>query len=278
MTTLELYMILLMVIALLIGFSIGWILRRQTYRKGYKEKFYKLVNSDKIALEELNRASFNFENSEKQLFQIKDKNSSKENFISDLTDQSSRLKIDCENLNLVQKKLQENFNSIDEKIKIASNELNVLTLNRDEILEQKDQIRDYAQKTTDKNREIETLSQQIPQLIDERASLETKITNLKKGIDEMEEEIKIENKKTKEIEDEFDTKKSEIFNDIKETKQKALNYEYAFKYINEKVDAGEKVAFDVVDKIINKNEEKGFFANLKQKLFSASAKYIKQGR
>jgi predicted nucleic acid-binding Zn-ribbon protein len=114
--------------------------------------------------------------------------------------------------------------------------------------------------------------------LSERESLNRQIDNLENEISTLDKDIAIEDDKIKAIEDEFEIKRSKIIKDVELSRQKALNYQYALDYINEKLTCGESIKADAIDKIISKNEETKIFANLIKKLFGKSAKYIKEGR
>lgn len=271
-------MFILMIAALLVGFIIGWILRRSAYRSRYENQIDALKIEDDDLTTELNVNAVKLENSQKQLSQTQEKITSQKELINDFDTKSKTVQSDIENLKQTHLSLQGDLQSMDGKIRASSHELGILNTHKDEILEDKSQIINYETKMAEKSQEIENVSEKITALIDDRESLNRQITNMHASIEEKEKEVETEAAKIKEIENKFETKNAEIAADVAENKRKSINYKYAFEYINEKISANEQIEFDVVDKIISKNEEKGLFANLSKKLFGKSAKYIKEGK
>jgi chromosome segregation ATPase len=271
-------MFLLMIAALLIGWFIGWFLRRSSSRKKYIRQIDQLAHQDESMAEDLHIKSANYENNARHLEHTQDKLSFAKQQADEYSDRSVELQSNIENFHLSQKKLEEDLLRLDDKIKSTSGDLDILTSQKDEILESKNKIVEYEENINLKATEIDNISENISALSSERESLNTKVSNEEEHISLKQQEIDAENDKIKVIEDEFASKKAEIMDEVEGSRKKALNYQYAVNYVNEKIDAKETISFDTVDKIISKNEEQGMFANLIQKLFGKSAKYIKGGK
>ena len=271
-------MFLLMIAALIIGWLIGWFIRRSATRNRYINKIDDLSNEDKSFASELHINSENYEDNIKALDHTKNRLSFTKQQAKDYLNQSIEVKSNMNKLNISQKEIEANFVKIDDKIKNSSNELENLNLQKDEILKSKEKITQYEQNINIKNKEIGAMSEKVSLLINERDSLNTKLSNVNEKISLKEQEINAENDKIKVIEDEFASKTLEIKNELEESRIKALNYQYAVNYVNEKIDAKEPISFDTIDKIISKNEEKGLFTNLTKKLFGKSVQYIKGGK
>ena len=271
-------MFLLMISALLIGWFIGWFLRREATRKKYIREIEDLTDQNSSLTPELHANSVEYENNIKNLEHTHSKLSFANQQIQDYSTKNLEVTSSIENFHISQKKLEADLAGIGGKIKNSLNELDILNLQKDEILESKDKITKYEQNINAKTIEIETISENVSLLASEKESLNAKISNENSKISLKEQEINAENDKIKVIEDEFAAKRLEIQDSFEESRRKALNYQYAVNYINEKIEAKESVSFDVVDNIINKNEEKGLFANLIKKLFGKSAQYIKGGK
>ncbi len=271
-------MFLLMIAALLIGFLIGWFIRRSATRTKYSRNIDDLMSEDDHMASELHINSVNYENNTRHLTNTQDKLVSAQKQSEEYLDHSKKLETDIENFHLSQKALEADLEGMDGKIQNVTGELDILNSQKAGIQESQNTIVQYEDNIAQKTGEIETLREQVSYLTSEREAHNTKATNENKNISSKEQEINIELDKIKAIEDEFSTKRAEIRNDVESTKRKALNYQYAVNYVNEKMDAQEGIDFDTIDKIINKNEEKSFFENLIQKLFSKSAQYIKGGK
>jgi len=271
-------MILLMIAALLIGWFIGWFLRREATRKKYIREIEDLTDQNNSLTSELHANSVEYENNTKNLEHTNSKLSFANQKIKDYSTKNLELTSSIENFHISQKKLEADLAGIGGKIKNSLNELDILNLQKDEILESKDKITKYEQNINAKTIEIETINENVSLLASEKESLNAKISNENSKISLKEQEINAENDKIKVIEDEFAAKRLEIQDSFEESRRKALNYQYAVNYINEKIEAKETVPFDVIDNIINKNEEKGLFTNLIKKLFGKSTQYIKGGK
>ncbi len=271
-------MFLLMIAALLIGWFIGWFLRRSSTRNKYIRQIDELAHQDEGMNSELQVHSVNYENNTRHLANTHEKLSFAKQQTQEYADKNLELTTDIDNFQLSQKTLETDLSGIDDKIKSASSELDILTSQKDEIQDSKNKILEYEQNINVKTGEIETIRASVSELSSERESLNAKVSNSNESISQKEQEIDAENDKIKVIEDEFATKRLEVIKEVEESRRKALNYQYAVDYVNEKIESKETIAFDTVDKIISKNEEKGMFANLMQKLFSKSAKYIIGGK
>lgn len=271
-------MFILMVAALLIGFIIGWYIRRRATRNRYENNIDDLVLHNDHMASDLHTNSINYENNIRHLTNTQDKIAFAKQQTKDYSGRSQELTTDIKNIHLSQKALESDLLGIDDKIENVASELDILNSQKDEILESKSKIAEYKGNITQKTGEIGILRENLSQLTSQRESLNTKVINENERISLKEQEISAESDKIQSIEDEFATKNADIINDIASTNKKVLNYKYAVDYINEKIDSSEPVEFDVVDKIISKNEEKGIFSNLIQKLFGKNAKYIKGGK
>ncbi len=278
MITLLIYMFSLMIVALLIGFAFGWIIRRKATRVGYEENIDELNIRDQDSITNININAMELEDSNIRLLNTEDKLTTQKNLILSLSKKNEEIKNDIENLKISQTRFLNDIQDVDKKINSSSKDLGILTSQKDEILKYREHITENEDKIDQKTKATQALSESITAHISNRESLNTKITNESNKIVDIDAEIALENEKSATIIDEFNTKKSEIVDEVEESKLKALNYKYAFEYTKEKLDSNEKIEFDVIDKIINKNEEKGFFSNLKEKLFSKSAIYIKGGK
>ncbi|HIP59719.1 MAG TPA: hypothetical protein EYH01_04730 [Campylobacterales bacterium] len=267
-------MFLLMIAALLIGFIIGWFLRRSATQNRYEREIDDLVLHNDHMASELHVNSVNYENNVRHLTNTQDKIAFAKQQTQDYSKRKQELVTDIENFHLSQKTLEKDLLEIDDKIKNVTSELAILNSQKDEMQESQNKILEYEENITQKTGEIDTLREKISQLTSERESLNAKVTNENENISRKEKEIDAENDKIKVIEDEFADKRSEIKDEVESSRRKALNYQYAVDYIHEKIEAKETIAFDTVDKIISKNEEQGMFTNLIQKLFSKSTKYI----
>jgi chromosome segregation ATPase len=267
-----------MIAALLIGWLIGWFIRRSATRNKYIRQIEEYSHQDESMNSQLHVHSVNYENNSRDLTLTNEKLTFLKEQTNEYANKELQLKSDIENFHLSQKKLEENLVGIDDKIKNASSELDVLTSHKNEILEDKNKITEYEQNIEAKNREIDNLKNRISNLTGDRESLNAKIRKEEEIVTLKEQEIDAVNDKIKVIEDEYKNKTAKIMGVVESTKVKALNYQYALNYANEKIDAKEPISFDTIDKIISKNEESGIFTNLIKKLFGRSAKYIVGGK
>lgn len=278
MSALVTNMFLLMIAALLIGFIIGWLIRRSATRAKYAKNIGALKSQDDKIASELHINSVNYENSTKHLATTQDKLKKTQKQSEEYIQYSKKLNTDIEDFQLSQKTIKENLVGIDTKIQNVTEDLDILNTQKGEIQEYQKTIEKYTQDIAQKTEGIDTLRENISHLTTERDAYSRQVDNENKKLASKEQEIDEENNKIQAIKDEFAAKRAEVIGDVESTKRKALNYQYAVDYVTETIDAKEKVSFDTIDKIINKNEESGLFANLKQKLFSKSAQYIKGGK
>ncbi len=278
METIELYIYLLMAAALMLGFLLTSILRGGAYHRKYEQETYEYIKEDEEVTRKLDLNNQDLLGTKEQFTLIKNKLSSQNIALGEF--ESKKREFETESKNFVTSKttLQNSIKNIDTKIINASNELKSLNLEKDGILNYQNSIFEQETKIKDKSNEIKNLNNTISNLTKEKISFEQKIVSQNENNDKKVEELSSESNKIEVIEDEFKTKIDDISKPLKESKQKALNYQYALEYAREKINSYESIEFDVIDKIISKNEEKGIFANIMHKLFNKSANYIKEGK
>ncbi len=278
METAELYIYLLIAVTFIIGFLISSMLRGGAYHKKYKQTIYKYTNNDKEITKKLNLSNQDLQNTKEEFTLIKNKLSSQYAILGEFNNKKRELEIASKNFQTSKIALQNSIKNIDAKILNTSGKLRTLSLEKDRILSYQESIIEQKNKTEQKSIEIRNLNSKITNLTKEKKSLTEKIITQNRLNDEKEKELLNENSKIKTTQNEFKIKINDIEKPLNESKQKALNYQYALKYVREKIDSYESIESDVIDKIISKNEEKGVFANLKQKLFNKSANYLKEGK
>lgn len=275
MSEIILYAFVLMIGALLLGFIIGWGLRRATYQSRYETQIEELSHDEQHITSELNQNTIKIDETKKRLTATEETYSNQRTVLSEHQEKSQQLKNELDELSSLHDTLEDDIHAIDGKITSSADALEILNSQKEEMLGYQNEIAEYQSKINAKNEEIEATKFQISELISERDSLTAQISNLDSIIVQKEDEIKVFDQTISEIEKEFETKTNEILPDVNMARNKALNYQYAVEYIQEKMGSDESVSFDVVDKIISKNEEKGIFANIKQKLFGKRALYVK---
>ncbi len=278
METVELYIYLLIAVAFIIGFLISSMLRGGAYHKKYGQTIHKYKNENEEITKKLDLSNQELQNTKDQFTLIKNKLSSQNTLLGEFESKKRELEVDNKNFQTSKIALQNNIKNIDAKILNISNDLKTLALEKDEILNYQKNITEQKNKTEKNSIEIRNLNDKISNLTKEKKTLTEKIETQNELNNKKERELLDESSKIKTIKNEFETKINDIQEPLNKSKQKALNYQYALEYIREKVDSYESIEPDVIDKIISKNEEKGVFANLKQKLFNKSANYLKEGK
>ncbi len=271
-------MYLLMIAALLIGWFIGWYIRRSATRESYLRKIEELKIHDKNTSIKLHENSSIYENDLREIEHNKKRILFNETSIKDYRDKKSNLLSEIENFHTSTKKLEKDSLEIADKIEKNKKEIEALELHKDHILDSKKTIAEIESKIEKKENEIKKLKKDISELTTQRESSNSKVLYKQEKIKLKEKNIEELLQKIKTIEDEFNDKTAQIIEDEKSTRIKALNYKYALNYANERVEAKEPISFETIDKIISKNEETGLFENVIKKLFSKSAKYILGGK
>ncbi len=275
MSTLLNYTLLLIAATLLIGFFIGWIIRRSSSREKLKNRINELNELDQKSIQNLNKDAIKFENKNIDLIKLKEELKEQNKTVSEYDTKFKEIKSDVENLDKSYQELLDNTKNIENKIESSSSSIKLFSSQGEKLLEIKKEylaINDRIKKIDIDSKELEN---SIDKFTKDSSKLHTNIDNLKKSIDDIQKEISTQEGEEGKIKDEFEDKIKEISSDLEEIRLKKLNYQYALKYTKEKIESNEKIDDYVIDKIINKNEEKGLFTNLKEKLFGKSAIYFK---
>jgi len=268
---------ILMALALLIGFILGWIIRRASTRKKYINYIDNLSMENEKTTAQLHEHSQEYENNNRSISMIQDSIKYKREQISNYSSEYQSVVSDIDKFKKNQITLENELEHMDDKIQNSVDKLEILNSQKDGILKIKDTISDYEQKVKSKEKEIVVLSQEIKNLSSKRESINAKIQNIHESISIKQQELNEEDEKIKLIENDFTSKTFKLKSEVEQSRIKLLNYQYALKYVDEKLEAKEALSFDSIDKIISKNEETSLFANFFKKLFGKSANYIMRG-
>jgi chromosome segregation ATPase len=268
---------ILMALALLIGLFLGWILRRSATRRKYAQHIDDLSMENERTISQLHEHSQEYENNTRGVSLMQDSIKHKQEQINDYGKQHQTLLSDMDKFKQNQITLENELEQMDDKIQNSTDQLEILNAQKDEILKTKDVISNYEEKIISKEEEIKEITKEITTLSSLRESTNAKLQNINESIDIKQKEIDLEDQKIDLIKGEFKTKTSKLKDELEHSRVKLLNYQYALKYVNEKLESKEALSFDTIDKIISKNEETGLFKNLFKKLFSKSANYITGG-
>ncbi len=275
MSTIVTYTIVFMVLALLIGFLIGWILRRSTYKHRYEENIDDVILREENMVTQNHILSAEFDKGLHHLEKTKYDIDSKKSKLKDFIDTNEKLNTDIDDLQNSEIAVKENIEVLKVKIDKSSGELKILSSNSDNILGYRNQIADYERKVEEKNIELNIVKESVSNLSKDKEALDQKISNFEKNISELDKNIDKYENKVEKITDEFILRTKEIQGDVRLTEHKALNYKYAVDYVDEKLASNESISADTIDKIINKNENKRSYKEIIIKLFTKSAEYIK---
>jgi chromosome segregation ATPase len=278
MNTTLLYLLLLLIGAFLISFLIGWIIRRSSYKKRYENDIDTLhdivdehdvqVRNNSLMLTKKNEESSIVEND------LKTKKVMLENYGKEY----NSLKTEFTSLENEKVSIEKGILEHDKKINVLTNEFEVLKKEEGSISGDIEKLTTVQSSLDAKLEEIKDVESKIDTLTKEKEILSNELHEVEDSIKSVEGEISEQNSKISEITKKINEKKNALKGELEDTRTRSLNYEYAIKHVKEKMDANEKIDFDVVDQIIMKNDEKGIFSNFFKKIFRKSTDYIKRGQ
>ena len=236
-----LYMYILMILALLIGFFIGWILRRATYHKRYEDKIYELQYLEEEKFEKLNRVEDNLENLQNLHLDNKDSFRIKSERLDSYVEQDKRLKADINETRSENEAWVKNTPIVDDEINEALENLDKVKSARNSFLAQIEEVniceRDMAELSSD----IERIELLVPPALERKNELSRSLENLTERFDEQENQFDEIDIKIIEAKDEYAVKKSSVEMELDESERQEENYRVVLEKIEDKIINGKEL-------------------------------------
>jgi len=261
------YMYILMILALLIGFFIGWILRRNAYHKKYEDEIYELQYLEEEKFERLSKAKSNLENLQNLYLDNKDSFRIKSERLNRYVEQDKRLKAEINKTRSQNEAWVRDTPIIDEKIDEALVNLSKVKSAKKSFIAQIEELNSYDRDIVELNSDIERIELLITPALEQKNELERSLNNLMKRIEQQQNQLNEIDIKTVERKDEYDDKKSSVEMKLEDSQREEENYRVVLEKIEDKIINNQKLSssdFKGVSKD-SRNSSSGWISNLYQK-------------
>ena len=178
MDTRIVYMYILMILALFIGFLIGWMLRRNSYHKKYEDEIYELQYLEEQKFEELTTAESNLKNLHNVYLDNKDSLRIKQERLESYIEQDKRLKADIDETRSQNEAWVRNTPIVDEQIDKALENLNKVKRAKESFLAQIEEINSCEADILALTKDIEHLESLIAPSVEKKNALTKSLENL----------------------------------------------------------------------------------------------------
>ncbi|MCK5854462.1 MAG: hypothetical protein KAG56_04520 [Sulfurovaceae bacterium] len=237
-----LYMYILMIITLLIGFFIGWILRRSSYQEQYENKIYDLQYAEEEKFEKLKSVEVDFENIQNLHLDNKDSFRIKSERLDSYIEQDKQLKREIDEIKRANALFKNNIPVVDDEINEALSDLEKVKNARNLFLEQIDEVNSYDHDIRGLNNDIEHMERLIPSALDKKNELSKSIKTIKERLEQQEKKFDESDLEIVKAQKEYVVKKSSVELELKESALKEEKYQEILIKIEDKIVNGEELS------------------------------------
>jgi len=246
-----LYMYILMILALSIGFFIGWILRRNAYRIRYEDKIYELQYLEEEEFEKLNKVESNLEDLQKSLLNNKDSFRIKSERLDSYVAQDKMLKDDINETRSKNEAWVKNTPIVDDEINEALENLDKVKRAKNSFLTQIEELNSYERNMAELDSDIERIELLLSPAFERKNKLSKNLGNLTERFEQQENELNDIDVKIIEEKDEYALKKSSVEMELHKSETEEENCKVVLEKIEDKIING---------KDLSNSDFKGIFA------------------
>ncbi len=247
-------MYIIMVLTLVIGFFIGWTIRRTAYKERYEKKIETLQHQEEEKFEKLKKIEADLEELQSLHFDNKDSFRIKSERLDNYVDQESRLDRDISDTQKENDRLLKNILTIDDEINDALLDLEKVKNARNSFLKQIDTVNGIDSEIKEINRDIQSIEMLVAPAIEQKNELSRKIDNMTEYIKDKEREIEGINFKIDEEKEEETRKKFSIDLEFQESSMEEERYKSILKKIEKKMKEGEILSKSDFEGVFHRNQ------------------------
>ncbi len=262
-----LYMYILMILALLIGFFIGWILRRNTYRKRYEDEIYELQYIEDEMFTKLTTAKSNSENLQNLHLDNKDSFRIKSERLNNYVEQDKRLKAEINETRSQNEAWVKNTPIVDEKIDEALVNLSKLKSAKEQFITQIEELNSCDRDIVELNSDIERIELLVNPALERKNELKRSLENLTERMEQQKNQLNKIDIKTIESKDEYAIKKSSVEMELADSQREEENFRAVLAKVEDKIINNQKLSnsdFGGVSKE-SSNSSNGWISSIYQK-------------
>jgi len=258
-----LYMYILMILTLSIGFFIGLIFRRNGYRKKYEDKIYELQYLEEERFEALNRVESNFDSLQKTLIDKKNDFRIKSERLDGCIEEDKILKAGINEIRGKNEAWVKNTPIVDDKINEALEHLDKVKRAKTSFLAQIEELNHYDNTNAELDKDIERIELLVSPALERKNKLKTSLEKLTERLEQQESELKDIDIKIIEEKDEYALKKSSVEMELHKSETEEENCRVVLEKIEDKIINGKDLSSsDFKEVFANENNSSGWFTAL----------------
>ncbi len=247
-------MYLVMVLTLIIGFFIGWAIRRTAYKESYEKKIETLQQEEEEKFEKLKKVEIDLEELQSLHFDNKDSFRIKSERLENYIDQESRLDRDISDTQKENDRLLKNILTIDDEINDALLDLEKVKNARNSFLKQIDTVNGIDSEIKEIDRDIKSIEMLVTPAVEQQNGLSRKVDNMREHIKNKEREIEGINFKIDEAKEDDTRKKFSIDLEFQESSMEEERYKSILKKIEKKMEEGERLSKSDFEGVFHRNQ------------------------
>ena len=230
-----LYMYISMILALLLGFFIGWILRRNAYRKRYEDNIYELQYLEDEKLEKVTTAKANLENLQNLHMDNKDSFRIKSERLNSYVEKDKKLKAEINETRSQNEAWVKNTPIVDEQIDEALVNLDRVKSAKDSFIAQIEELNSCERKIVELTSDIERIELIITPTLERKNELKKSLESLTARIEQQQNQLDKIDIQTIESKDEYASKKSSVEKEFATSQKEEEEYSLMLETIEDKI-------------------------------------------
>lgn len=237
-----LYMYALMILALIIGFFIGKVLRRSAYKERYENRLDELQYIEEEKYEKLIKSQSELESLQNLDLDHKDSFRIKNERLDSYVEKNNIVSTHIETVKKSNEVLTHNIPVVDDKINDALSDLEKVKNARNIFLKQIDVVNEAEANILELNRDIKSIEMLVLPATEKKNTLSLNVEKLAKNLEEKEEYLSRLQLREIDIKTKHTQKKSAIEKDLQESKIEEKTCNEILQKIEEKIIEGESVS------------------------------------
>ena len=270
------YKIIYFILALFLGFFLGYILKKENYEKKIQNEVYKIEHDFQESNKKLDITKENFMESENRLKINRDLHKTQKDIIENKKT----------NINNIKQKLiasQDAFNELDIRDKNLLEDIKEYEKNMEDIRPEYEKIATIFKENEELTIKFETLQEELKEAINQinilekdKAKFQDKLSELKDYKESLTKELETLNSKITLIHNKENISNSyneeELTQMAESLKVKVLNYKYKLEDLKNNINKGLNLDKEEIEYFISKNEEERLIDKFLSKIFNFSKK------
>ena len=236
-----LYMYILMILVLLVGFLMGWILRRSAYKKQYEDRVYELQDIEEEKFEKFSRVEADLESLQNLYLDTKDSLRAKSERLDSYAYQNNKLNMEIDRVKKSNELLIHNIPVVDDRINDALVDLEKVKNARNAFLEQIDEVNSCEHDILELSKDIQSIEMLVSPAFERKNELSRSIERFTEYFEEQEKQLHESDVKIIESKEEHLLKKSSIELEFEESKVEEERYGGVLAKIENKIIDGQNI-------------------------------------